>query len=95
MGPRSQQGIVNAINGLTDAIGSLVTELRMQRVSIAKLSAQRVLDKEDHTADLNSLGALVLEQEQKVNRLHLVQPGGRPSFGPNAMPPPLPRRPAR
>jgi hypothetical protein len=91
MGPNSQRSIVGALNGLTDAIGALVTELRMQRVSIAKLSAQRILDKEDHAADLNSLGALVLEQEQKVNRLHLVQPGGRPNFGP----PPLPRRPAR
>lgn len=87
MGPRSQQGIVDAITGLTDAIGSLVTELRMQRVSIAKLSAQRVLDKEDTAADLSSLGALVLEQEQKVNRLHLVS-GARSNFGP----PPIPRR---
>lgn len=106
MGPDSQKGIVGAINGLTDAIGALVTELRMQRVTIAKLAAQRVIDKEDTAEELSTLGALVVEQERKVNQLHLVRPAATHAAGQGtldalktprvASPPPMPaRRPPR
>jgi len=97
--------IAEALDGLADAMRSVVVELRLQRVAIAKLAAQRELDKEETHDTIDQLGQRVVRQEGRVGRLELVRPAPlAPSFedeiptrpdGPHPPRPPIPRYPRR
>jgi hypothetical protein len=73
MGPESKDRLADVLENLTAAIGSMVTEQKLQRVMLARISARLAIEVDDRIEADSQLGRVQVEHSRK---LALVGMGG-------------------
>ncbi len=76
MGPRAQKALADSNDAQLDALGHILTEMRAQRATLARVCARLGIEIEDREAGDKGLGRQVVEQEREIQRLKLVTHSG-------------------
>lgn len=63
--------LADSLDALTSTIGCLITELRMQRAQVSRLSAALGIEIEDREESDRAHGLRLVEHEREINRLKI------------------------
>lgn len=72
MGPKAHKVIAEGQHALLDVQAHILTELRAQRVTLARICAKLEIEIEDRSEADDRLGARMVEHEREINRLKLA-----------------------
>lgn len=72
MGPISKDRLADSLDALTETLGHVLTEQRLQRATLARIGAHLSIEIEDRIEGDSQLGKVQVEHERKINHLALV-----------------------
>lgn len=76
MGPNSKDRLADVIDSQNAVLGSILDELKLQRATMARITAKLAIEVEDRTEADTQLGKQVQEHHGILGGLRLLSPGG-------------------